>query len=366
VPLPEQSEQNREHAALRYVRRGILAMAGYVPGEQRNDVIKLNTNESPMPPSPRVRALLHELADEQLRLYPDPLAGPLCRAAAERFACHTDQVLAGNGSDDCLTILFRTHLERGDGVAAPWPTYGLYDTLAAIQGVEMRHVDYRDTGPDGSWALPDALSRVDARLVLVANPNNPSGTLTPVDELRRLADRLDGVLVVDEAYIDFAEPGSSLLPHLDAHDNLVVLRSFSKSFGLAGARLGLLFAAAPLIAQYRKVKDSYNLDALSQAIGVAALEDRDHHDRLVQEVCSGRAELERAFADFGWTWPTSQANFLLCEVGERAEAIKNALSERGVLVRWWKNDALRTRLRISVGSREQNRRLIVALREILR
>jgi histidinol-phosphate aminotransferase len=346
-------------AGLRYLRPDIRGMHGYTPGEQVLDCIKLNTNECAWPPSPRVHAALHATTDDHLRRYPDPRAKRLREVAAALYAVSPDQVLAGNGSDDCLTIIYRSILGPGDRVACPWPTYGLYDDLSAIQGVPIEHVDWaRD------WTLPSVLPRLGAKLVLLANPNNPSGTVVPVDQLRRLADALDGILVVDEAYVDFC-PGGSILPHLDAHPNLIVLRTFSKSYSLAGARLGLLFAAAPLVAEFMKVKDSYNVNVLTQAAGVAALDDQDHHRDLVRRTLTERARLEHALAALGWSWPASGANFLLCQIGPRAGELYNALKQRGLLVRWWDRPGLSDKLRITVGTPEQDDRLVSLLRELL-
>lgn len=351
--------------ALRHLRPDIRAMAGYTPGEQVRDCIKLNTNECAWGPSQAVWQALAALpkGEDSLRLYPDPSAKGLREAAASLYGVSPDQVLAGNGSDDCLTVLYRAFLKPGDRVACPWPTYGLYDTLAALQGVEIVHVDYRVTAR--SWELPEALPRHGAKLVLVANPNNPSATLTPVDELRRLADRLDGVLVVDEAYVDFAPTGSSLLPHLDKHPNVVVLRTFSKSYSLAGARLGLLFADATLVAELAKVKDSYNVNYLTQQAGIAALNDRDHHRELVRRTVAERQKMERELAKFGWSWPDSAGNFLLCEVGPRAEELYLGLKARGLLVRFWKKPGLDSKLRITVGLPQHTELLLKHLRELL-
>ncbi len=339
-----------------------MALAGYEPGAQRPDALKLNTNECAWPPAPGVEAAALA-AVEGLPRYPDPRATALCAAAAERYGVSSAQVLAGNGSDDCLTMIFRAHLAPGDVVAAPAPTYGLYRTLAGVQGARYVAVDY---GPD--WALPD-LAVTGARLALVAHPNNPSGTLAEIDALRRLADRLDGVLVVDEAYVDFAEGEAgpcSVLPLLSEHANLIVLRTFSKSFGLAGARLGLLFAHADLVTQYAKVKDSYNVDSFAQAAGLAALADRAWHGDVVARTLAERARLEAALTARGWRWPRSFANFLLCHVGPEAERLYRALETDGILVRWWSQPALRETLRITVGRPEHTDRLLAALDRHLR
>jgi len=346
-------------AGLRHLRPDIRAMHGYTPGEQVVDCVKLNTNECAWPPSPRVHEVLRTLGDDRLRKYPDPRARRLREVAAATYGVMPQQVLAGNGSDDCLTIIYRSILAPGDRVACPWPTYGLYDDLSAIQGSSIEHVDWAR-----EWALPAVLPRLGAKLVLLANPNNPSGTVVPVPELRRLADALDGILVVDEAYVDFC-PGGSILPFLDQHPNLIVLRTFSKSYSLAGARLGLLFAAAPLVEVFMKVKDSYNISALDQAVGTAALEDQEHHRELVRRTLMERTRLERELAALGWSWPPSGANFLLCEVGPKAAEVYRGLKERGLLVRWWDRPGLDSKLRITVGTPEQTDLLLKHLRELL-
>ena len=349
-----------------YVRPAIRALHGYTPGEQHPGFTKLNTNESAIGPSPRVLAVLAGIADESLRLYPDPLSRRLREAAAARLGVTPEEVLAGNGSDDCLTILYRTFLDPGDTVAFPWPSYGLYDTLAGIQGARVRRVPYRREPT--RWHLPDDLAAPGARLTLVANPDNPASTLAPVATLRALAERLDGILVIDEAYVDFAlgvDPAASFLPHLAAHPNVVVLRTFSKSYSLAGARLGLMFAHPSLIAQMTKVKDSYNVNVITQALGVAALEDRAHHAELVGRTLAEKARVEAALATLGWTWPAAFGNFLLAAVGPRAPAIRDALRAHKILVRHFDTPELRESLRITIGSPAQNDALLAALRAVV-
>lgn len=352
--------------AIDCVRSDIRGMVGYTPGEQHHGYTKLNTNECPYPPSPRVLETLRGFSGEALRLYPDPISTKLRQTAARTYGVRPEQVLVGNGSDDCLTVLFRTFLNPGERVACPSPTYGLYSTLTTLQGGALVQVPYARSVSD--WALPDALAGARAKLTFVANPNNPSATRAPVAQLRELARRVDGVLVIDEAYVDFAtveQPGASMLGHLDDHPNLVVLRTFSKSYSLAGARLGLLFAAAPLVAEMVKVKDSYNVNAISQALGVAALEDHAHHAELVRRTVEERQRLEAALGSFGWRWPVSQANFLLCEVGPRARELYEGLKSRRILVRWWNTPELAESLRITVGTPEQNDALLAALRDLV-
>jgi histidinol-phosphate aminotransferase len=342
-------------------------MPAYTPGEQIADLTKLNTNEGAFPPSPRVRAALGAIADETLRLYPDPTSSGLRAVAAARFGVTPEQVLAGNGSDDCLTILYRGFLDAGERVAAPWPTYGLYSTLASLQGAELVRLPFTVNGR--RFVLPPDLTRQRAKMIILANPNNPSATLVPVEELRALCDEASAaIVVVDEAYVDFALGAgvdASMLPYLDQHPNLVVLRTMSKSYSLAGARLGLLFASAPIVEALTKVKDSYNVNGLTQAIGIAALEDRAHLEECVRRTLDQRGRLEAALGEMGLWWPESAANFLLVEIGDRAEEIYQALKSQGLLVRWWPAPELRTKIRISVGKPEDNDRLLAALKTLL-
>jgi histidinol-phosphate aminotransferase len=352
--------------ALALVRPAIRAMRGYAPGEQIPEAVKLNTNEGAYPPPPRVMSTLAGIAEEALRLYPDPVSLRLRQAAAARYSVPPEQVLAGNGSDDCLTILYRTFLDAGDRVACPWPTYGLYKQLAEIQGAKLVTVPFRQTA--ARWELPGELSRQRVKMIILANPNNPSGTLVPVDELRKLVDAAKAIVVVDEAYVDFALAAgidASMLPYLDQHPNLVVLRTFSKSYSLAGARLGLLFAAPPLVSEMMKVKDSYNVNAVTQVLGIAALEDRKAHEEAMRGTLDERVRLERELSALGLTWPASGANFLLVDFGDRAESVYQHLKEAGLLVRWLSIPELSTKLRISVGRPDQNNRLMAALRTLL-
>lgn len=354
--------------AVGFVREDVQKMKAYAPGEQLKGCIKLNTNECAWGPAPAVLKAVCSVTEDQLRLYPSPLCDKVRQAASEVFGVQPAQVLVGNGSDDCLTIIMRTFSQPGDSVACAWPTYSLYDTLASIQGVGIQHVDW-SAQPDPAlgeadgvpgWHLPiTGLLQTGARVVFIANPNNPSATRVPLPALEYLATHLKGILVVDEAYIDYALDGdgmaASFLGKLDAYPNVIILRTFSKSYSMAGARLGLMFAHVELINHMNKVKDSYNVNVLTQLAGEAALLDRDYFRWLVGETIKQRKALEAACKGFGWTWPASDANFLLVEVGSAAKA--GALYERcrdgGVLVRYWgSRPELATKLRVTVGTKE--------------
>ena len=369
-------------SATSYLRPDVVAMKAYTPGEQVNECIKLNTNECAWGPSPKVLEALAGATGNSLRLYPSPLGDKLRQAAAEVYGVDAAQVLVGNGSDDCLTVIMRSFLQPGDKVACPWPTYSLYDTLASIQGVEIQHHDWLAAadlavaaggGGVAGWHLPvSALAASGARVVFVASPNNPSATLVPLHALETLAGMLPGVLVVDEAYIDYACDGdgmaASFIKRLAAFPNVLVLRTFSKSYAMAGARLGLMFADAELIGHMNKVKDSYNVNALTQLAGEAALRDRAHFEWLVKETLAQREVLAAAFTEFGWSWPPTDGNFMLVDVGSvaLAGALYAGLKEAGILVRYWgSRPDLNSKLRITVGAKESNEKFIALTRKLL-
>lgn len=364
--MSDKTDNPKRKSSLDLLRPAVRDMPGYTPGEQIADLVKLNTNEGAFGPSPQVMATLAAIGDESLRLYPDPTSAKLRAAAAARFGVAPEQVLAGNGSDDCLTILYRAFLDEGQRVACPWPTYGLYDTLARLQGAQLVRSPFHQIGR--RYELPADLTKKRAKMIILANPNNPSSTLVPVEAVRKLCDEAArAIVVIDEAYVDFALGAgidASLLPYLDQHPNLVVLRTFSKSYSLAGARLGLLFAAAPIVEALMKVKDSYNVNAITQALGVAALEDRAYHEDCVRRTLDQRAHLEGALGALGLSWPEAAANFLLVEIGESAEEVYQTLKQQGLLVRWWRTPELRTKIRISVGKPGDNDRVIAALQKL--
>ena len=227
--------------------------------------------------------------------------------------------------------------------------------------MQIKHVDWAD-----DWGLPtEAIVAAQPKLVLIANPNNPSATMVSTADLAKLAEAIDGVLVVDEAYIDYAPEGSSCVPLLADHPNMVVLRTCSKSYSLAGARLGFCLGQPEFIGQLMKVKDSYNVNSLTQAVGLAAMADRDYHRNLIANTLAARDELIAGIQAFGWRIVPSSGNFILCEVGSDAERLYLGLKAEGILVRWWNSDELRNYLRITVGLPEDQERMFAVLRKLL-
>jgi len=345
--------------AVRYFRPNVEAMAGYVPGEQPqgDGYIKLNTNENPYPPPRSVLQAIRAAVNDRLRLYPDPLATDLRRKIAEVYGTRTERVIVGNGSDDILAMLVRAVAGPGRTVAYPVPTYSLYPTLCRIVDAPVREVPYPH-----DFSLPaDRLVRARAALTFVASPNSPSGTVIPPAELGRLARRLRGLLAIDEAYVDFAD--EHCLHLVERHRNVVVLRSFSKSFSLCGIRLGFAVAREEIVEGLVKVKDSYNVNRLAQVAGVAALEAIGVMRAHAEQIRATRARLVRGLEAFGWRVYPSQANFVFARVRPPATArgIYEALKARRILVRWFDSPGLEDGLRISVGS---ERETDVLLREL--
>ena len=254
----------------KYFRKNIDKMNGYVPGEQPQDgqYIKLNTNENPYPPSQKVIAALKDEVSEKLRLYPDPGATSAREKVAEVFGTRPERVMIGNGSDELLTVIIRSFVGEGEKVVFPYPSYLLYKTMSEIQDAEECVIDFLE-----DYTLPGEIVVEGAAVTFICNPNSPSGTIIPVEEVSGVAGKIEGIIVVDEAYVDFADDNCMRL--VDKHPNLIVLRTLSKSYSLAGMRLGFAVAHESLINGMMKVKDSYNVDRLSMASAVAALGDQE-------------------------------------------------------------------------------------------
>ncbi len=344
-----------------WLRPTVRAVPPYVPGEQPGPgrrVVKLNTNESPYPPAPGVLEALRGAIDGSMRLYPDPEARALRQRAADVYGVPPDHILAGNGSDELLALLLRATVDPGDRVAFPVPTYSLYDTLVAVQGGEAVRVDFPD-----DWSLPPALASTGARVTFLCNPNSPSGTAVPLAAVEALARDVPGIVVVDEAYVDFAdEHAMGLVGRLP---NVLVLRTLSKSFSLAGLRAGLAFGHPELLAGLGTVKDSYNVNRLTQIAAEAALADLPAMRANVARIRATRARLTAALGALGYTAPPSQANFVLARrAGVDQAATATALAERGVLVRHFPTARLHDALRISVGSDAEIDLLLGHLREL--
>jgi histidinol-phosphate aminotransferase len=329
-------------------------------------LVKLNTNENPYPPSPAVQEAVSRAGAEALRLYPSPDADPLRETAARLYGQSPERILCGNGSDEILSMLMRTFVGEGDTVAYFRPSYSLYPVLAALSAARTVEVPL----PRSPVALP--VPRPEARIFFLTTPNSPYGFGFPTEWIRRLIESFPGIVVADEAYADFAAQSS--LPLLSDSPRLIVVRSLSKAYSLAGMRIGIALAHEALVAEIRKVKDSYNLSRLAQEAARAALADGEHLGRTVARVVATRESFSRRLRETGFTVLPSDANFVFAVPPGRlvsahpssrpvAEDLAARLLDRGFLVRHFSSPELSDGLRISIGREEDMDRLIAAVRE---
>lgn len=344
------------------IRPNIRGMAGYVPGEQLNspDIVKLNTNENPYPPSPRVfEALRAALTGDKLRKYPQPLGDTFRKAAGRVLGVDPDSILIGNGSDDVLTILTRAFVPEGGLIASPTPSYILYKSLAEIQGAKFQTVPF---GED--WNVPNPWPVAGAHLTFLPNPNSPSGTCIRLPAIERLAEQIDGPLVLDEAYADFAEWNG--LPLVKELPNVIVTRSFSKSYALAGLRFGFAVADPETVRELAKVKDSYNCDVLALAAATAAIEDQGYFADVRDRILATRGRMQAELAKLGFRVTASQANFLWCRRTDKpVKPLYEALKAKNILVRYMQYAGYGDGLRISVGTDAEIDKLLAELRKIV-
>ncbi len=338
-------------------RPEIDALEGYTPGEQPKlpHLIKLNTNENPYPPSPRVAAALAEFPVQQLRRYPDPLATELRSAIAELHGVIPEQVIAGNGSDDILTMVTRAFTDPWHAIVTPDPTYSLYPVLARMQCAPVRRIPLT---PETFELPPDLESFLEgANLLILARPNAPTGNAFPLEQIERICRNFPGVVLIDEAYADFADDNALELAR--SRNNVLVSRTFSKSYALAGLRLGYAVGDARLIEGLFKLKDSYNLDALTQALGLAAFRDREYLASTVARVRATREQLAAAYRELGFQVVPSQTNFLFVRPPDRdGRGYFQRLREQAVIVRYFPAAPTRDYVRVTIGTPEETERLL--------
>jgi histidinol-phosphate aminotransferase len=337
-------------------------MDGYVPGEQPapgERVVKLNTNENPYPPSPKVMQAIREIEPEMLRRYPNPTADKFREVAARMLGVDVDMILAGNGSDDVLTITTRTFITPGGSLAFPDPTYSLYPVLAKLEDAKSVAVAW-----EKDWALPvDALVDSKADAIYIVNPNAPSGTFVPPSKIEEVAKRFHGLVLVDEAYADFAD--ENCLPLVKEHSNVVVTRTLSKAYCLAGLRFGYAIAQAQVVAEMMKVKDSYNCDAISVAAATAAIEDHDYAAMTWRHIRGERQRVTEELERMGWQVLPSQANFIFATVpGGRGREAYLGLKQQGILVRFFDKPGLSDKLRITIGTSQENNALLGGIKAL--
>lgn len=363
-----------------YERPNIQRMTGYSSGEQPQQakVIKLNTNENPYPATAAVAKALAQFNVDSLRRYPQPFANEFRKVAAQYHQVDVDNIIPTNGGDELIRLLITTFVEPGQSIALAEPSYSLYPVLAEIQDCPIKRIDLLD-----DWSMspefPELLNETGAKLAFIVNPHAPSGVLSSVDELRRVAQAFQGVIVIDEAYIDFIDPEIShnsvaLIAELD---NVVILRTMSKGYSLAGLRFAYGIGPKDLIApMLYKTRDSYNTDAISQALAAAALADRDAAAVGWKKVRQERTRVAKALSDMGFSCAPSQSNFLLAQVPSADSRFENPellarecyqrLKDDGILIRYFDMPRLRDKLRITIGTAQENDALLQHLESYLR
>lgn len=349
----------------------ITKMRGYVPGEQptRPDIIKLNTNENPFPISDVVRqAIQSELDSNLLQKYPNPRSQMLRDALAGFHKKTPAHILAGNGSDDILAIVFRALLERGRGVVCPDPAYGLYPTLAEIVGCDIYQVPVtEDWQVDFGALLARATDAKKTPLAIITNPNAPTGIAAGRAELLDFARTFSGITLVDEAYVEFGGESLSGQAGSAEYPRLMTCNTMSKAYSLAGMRLGWLVAHPDLITQFDKVRDSYNLSRFAQAAGVAALADRVEIERRVQEIIALREWLTGQLATLGFATLPSRANFIFSRPPQgTGKDLFEHFERDGIIVRHFDSPRLRDFVRITIGTRAQMERVVESVRSFLK
>ena len=346
------------------ITESVRKLDPYTPGEQpkAKQVVKLNTNENPYPPSPRCADVLKGFDLDRLRRYPDPVFTALRARLAKIWKTVPERIFIGNGSDEILTLAAKAFVEDSETIGSLDPSYSLYKTLAAIRNVPFIPTPLKD---DFTWDGKIATQSTPLSLFLLTNPNAPTGTFTPAKVIAAAAKRFKGVLLVDEAYADFAQTNCVPLATAAKNRNVIVMRTLSKSFSLAGLRLGYCIGPEDLIDALYKVKDSYNVDALAQAVALAALNDLKWMRANVAKVRRTRTRVAKELTRRGWDVPPSESNFLFVRPAHRPAAeLFEALRARNIFVRYFKGPRTGDRLRITIGTDAEMDTLLAALAQL--
>ncbi len=341
------------------IAKHIAKLDPYIHGEQpqAKDVVKLNTNENAYPPSPKCRKALSSFDVDDLRRYPQAECVPLRKAIAKSLHTRPENVFVGNGSDEILSLCARCFVENDEAIASLDPSYSLYKTLAAIRNVPWIGFDRCEDAINAKRKLA---------LFLLTNPNAPTGAFTALKRIAAFAKRFKGVVLVDEAYVDFAKTNAMKLALSPKNDNLIVMRTFSKSYSLAGLRVGYCVGPKALVDALYKIKDSYNVDAIAQTVALAAFEDRAWMRKNVRKIVKSRASLTKELAKRGWKVLPSEANFIFAKPPHNnAKSLFNALRKREIYIRHFASSPkTRDYLRITIGTDDQLKKLLKALDEL--
>jgi histidinol-phosphate aminotransferase len=347
------------------IASSVRGLTPYTPGEQPNDseIIKLNTNENPYPPSPKIAEVLANFDIAALRRYPDPVFKALRKRIAEMHGCKIENIFIGNGSDEVLSVAAKAFVQNDEAIGSFDPSYSLYKTLAAIRDVKFVSSFLNQ---DYSWTDPvTSKDGVEVALFLLTNPNAPTSLSFPKEKIKAFASSFKGVVIIDEAYADFADENMMDLAVAAENENTIVMRTLSKSYSLAGLRLGYCVGPEDLIEAMYKVKDSYNIDMLAQAVALAALEDVEWMKKNASKVRATRRRLTDVLRAHGWDVPESQSNFIFAKPAKRqAQEIFNELRARHIFVRYFPGGSTGERLRISIGTEEETDKLLTCLLEL--
>lgn len=350
----------------KYWSRTAQRIEPYVPGEQPQvkQFIKLNTNESPYPPSPQAIKALQAAITDKLRLYPDPNCTELHQAIAEYYGLEPDQVFAGNGSDETLAFAFQAFFDPGKPVLFPEITYSFYPVYASLYGL-----DYRTVPQDEEFCISlEALCTGEAGGIILANPNSPTGICLPLSAIEEvIRSNPQCVVIIDEAYIDFG--GESAVPLIAEYPNLIVMQTFSKSRCLAGLRVGFALGRPQLLTALMRIKNSFNsytLDRLAQIGACAAIGDREYFEETRAKIIKTRSELIPALENLGFKVCESRANFLfISHPSVPAISLLRQLKERGILVRHYQQPPIENYLRVTIGTAEEMEQFITAVSAIV-
>lgn len=344
-----------------YVRK----VEPYVPGEQPKDtkVIKLNTNENPYPPAPKVRQILDDFECGRMRLYPNPEAEVLVNAIAERNKLKPSQIFVGVGSDDVIAMAFLTFFGSEKPVIFPDITYSFYDVWASVY-----RIPYKTYPLNEDFTInPDDYKNENGGVV-IANPNAPTGVFADVSIIEDIIKaNQDSVVIVDEAYIDFG--GESCLPLIEKYENLLVVQTYSKSRSMAGMRIGFAMGSEKLIKYMNDVKfaiNSYTMNTVTQLCGAEAMRDEAYFRGITSKIIETREYTKKKLTELGFTFPDSKSNFIFASHKTKpANEIFTELKKRSIYVRYWNKPRISNYLRITIGTPEEMNSLFEALKEIL-
>ena len=347
-------------------------MQGYTPGEQPKikSLIKLNTNENPYPPSPAVLNFLKNADYEKLRLYPDPMADQLRTEIANLYGYKKENILAGNGSDDILTIAIRSFVSENEKIGCFEPSYSLYPVLARIQNAQTVKVTLTE---EDNFEFPRELldtksntfaSIKDVKVFFLTRPNAPTGTAYDINLIERFCAIFKGIVFIDEAYADFAE--ESCVNLVKEYQNVIIGRTLSKSYSLAGIRLGWAIADEKIIEGMIKVKDSYNINYITQQLAIAAINDQPYLRSTIKKIITTRKFLSESLSNLGFKVIPSQSNFLFASPpGNDGEQLFKTLRKHNIIVRYFPGEITGKYIRITIGTKDDIDKLVSVCRDLL-